>query len=111
MGTFDMLSDDDPRVIRHEEMQRCSGCVHRNKIVNSLYCIEFKGKYDKKVYSVLIVAENEEQASKHFYEKYADDEGSDVDKRTIKWGGSTMPLAKSGKDGIISFVHWGKIED
>jgi hypothetical protein len=112
MGAFDMLSDDDPRVIYHEQKKQCSGCDLQRTKKNALYCIEFKEKGDKRVYSVLIVAENEEKACIHFNEKYVSGyEGHDIDKRTIKWGGSSLPLANQDKDGVISFVHWGKIED
>lgn len=115
MGAFDQLSDDDYRVIRHEQRVSCA-CEQKKQQRLKIFCIEFKerkrGIAPQQVYTVVIAAESEAKAIDHFHKKYIPDVGLDIDKRTIKWGGSSIPAAiQEGDDCVASFMHFGKIED
>jgi hypothetical protein len=68
---------------------------------NRIYAIEFREKGETEVKTFLCIGKDEEDAFKKF-EVYTKDEVMwDVDKRTIKWGGSSIPLCFA--DGTVLY--------
>lgn len=85
----------------------------------NIYCYTFKEKAPSKQVTVLkhstviIAAETETEAWKHFERKYLSKESYwDIDKRTISYGPYETPMAVSYNepDGVASFVVEGVLE-
>jgi hypothetical protein len=72
-----------------------------------LFGIKFREKGSSEVLSYIVVASSEAEAFDKFTKEVLNDDGYDVDKRTITWGGSSIPLSHS--EGIILYNNLDKI--
>jgi hypothetical protein len=66
----------------------------------NVYAIKFKEKKfwnpEGKFTTVLVLAKTETECWVLFDKNYVDDDGYDVDLRTVTWAGDTIPLILSG---------------
>lgn len=85
----------------------------------NIYCYRFKEKSPSKQVTVvkhntvIIAAETETEAWKHFERKYLSKESYwDIDRRTISYGPYETPMAQSHveEDGVASFVVQGVLD-